>query len=54
MRWPPLPEIYCVLTVGGCFEPLATTPYDQIIPEHLTSRDFSQSTTFKSHSHKSA
>ncbi len=52
MRW--LPEIYCVLTYDGCFEPYITTPYDQIIPEHMTCYNFSQSPTFKSHSHKRA
>ncbi len=29
-------ELYCVMTVDGCYEPYISTPYERIIPEHRT------------------
>ena len=33
-------EIYCVLTIDGCFEPYSSIPADRIIPEHRAPQPF--------------
>lgn len=33
-------EIYCIMTLEGCYEPFTSTPYEQIIPEHRTPREW--------------
>ena len=35
-------DVYCVMTVDGCYEPYASTPLERIIPEHRAPHVFVQ------------